>query len=106
MTITPAELRLITAIADLEDEPSSGVRGRELARRLWPDAPGWKRHANCGPHGSTIGSGMPRTAGCLAGKLSRKSERHKEPLTWYIGWRDGWTLTAAGRRAVEEGRRR
>ena len=104
MNVTPAALRMITAIHELELEDtvryhrhSVGVRGRELARRLWPDAPGWNTHANSGG----LGSGMPRTAGCHAGKLSRL----EQPLTYYIGWREGWTLTKYGREVVIESRK-
>ncbi len=105
MSATPAALRMITAIADIEDERRGdgtswreirGVRGRELATRLWPDAPGWNTRANSGGRGS----GMPRTAGCHAGKLSRL----EEPLTRYLGWEEGWTLTERGRSLVLEHR--
>ena len=104
--VTAAAMRLITAIADIEDERRRdgarfravrGVRGRELATRLWPDAPGWKTHSNSGG----IGSGMPRTAGCHAGKLSRL----EEPLTRNLGWEKGWSLTRYGREQVIENRR-
>ncbi len=109
MSATPAALRMICAIADIEDDVvrrpgdchGRGVRGRELAMRLWPDAPGWKQVRNCGPHGATTGAGMPRCAGSLAGKLSHL----EEPLTRYLGWERGWTLTERGRHLVLEHRR-
>jgi hypothetical protein len=102
---TEAAIRLLDAIDAGEDRPRGsdiydssriGVRGRELATRLWPDAPGWKRVANCGPNGATRGAGMPRAAGCQAGKLARL----ERPFTYYLGWERGWTLTEVGRALV------
>ncbi len=44
--------------------------GRDLAERLWPDSPGWRKVCKCGAHNaSTMGGGMNISGGAYLGKL-------------------------------------
>lgn len=47
------------------------MRPEEFARRMWPDALGWKKHGKCGPYGATTGVGMRLGAGGYLGRLRK-----------------------------------
>ena len=90
--LTPSQSK---ALEILRDE--GPLRGREFARAMWPDSPGWTRVAKCGPGGSHQGGGMYGAGGAYMGKL-----RHLG-LAEYISYTEGYCITMAGRDALVSG---
>jgi len=74
------------------------LRPREFARLMWPDSPGWQRHARCGPNGSHKGGGMYLAAGGYLGKLARKGWIYRKFKQYSWGYDSmGYILNGPGK---------
>lgn len=62
--MTPQLLRALTILK------AGSCRPAEFAKKMWPDADGWRRSIKCGG-GSHMGGGMVLAAGGYLGKLRR-----------------------------------
>ena len=77
------------ALIIVRDVP--GLRPHAFARRYFAkDDPGWTRVCQCGPGGSTKGSGLVMAAGAFLAKL-----RHRG-LVCDGHWPKGYRITPAG----------
>lgn len=74
--LTEAETRALKGLVDMLSSTSwedqrRGVLPKELAARLWPDSPAWRRVSNCG-NTSRRGGQMGAAAGLILHRLRRK----------------------------------
>lgn len=92
MSLTHSQRR---ALEIVQENP--GIRPREFAKGMWPDSPGWKRSAKCGPNGAHRGGGMYTAGGAYLGKLEGLGLVCRDLSSRYGGRK----ITEAGRRALE-----
>ena len=70
-----------------------------FAELMWPDSPSWHRHSKCGPYGATTGAGARKAGGSFLTRLARKDLIQNK---WDRDRQTGYSLLAAGRRALKE----
>lgn len=99
MKLTDVQIRALKALVF----NPQGLTAKEVARRVWPDDPGWDRRTagrGASRHNGALGATMPLRAGRLLNRLGRA-----DLVTnyWYAeGPRAGrWTITRKGRRELE-----
>ncbi|WP_025157283.1 hypothetical protein [Leifsonia aquatica] len=102
--LTPAKLRALAAIRDLNDddyEGSLGTPGRAIAAKLWPDSPAWEKRTR--KHGTNdpgaMGGTMPMKGARVAWELSRLGLVHHRSNSVNQAL---FKITDAGRRYLEE----
>lgn len=103
--LTKPQERALRTLADLIDGGNrSCVYSRSVAKALWPDSPAWSqrthRRGAGGGGAGVLGGTMPMKAASLLGRLwgndalVAKCTDHTDC--------NGWVLTPAGRRWIEE----
>lgn len=97
LKVTAKTLRALEVLAG--GEPG-GLMPGEFARRLWPDADGWRRATKCGPYGSSRGGGMRLAGGGFLGKLAKRGLAERRDNYYGKTYVMRWKLTAAGRDAL------
>lgn len=100
-TLTPPQLRALTALRDISDKPRGSAgrpRGsaspREIAHELWPDSPGWTRVSKRGATaaGGALGATMPMKAATLLWRLDAAGVGESPAID-----SNAWTITQRGR---------
>lgn len=95
LRLTNPQRRVLQFLADAPHD----LVAREVAERMWPDSEGWanrsRRYATAA--GGALGVAMPMKAGVMLGLLRQRGLVDSEG---YAPTR--WSITAAGRRAIEE----
>lgn len=98
MSISDADRRMLGILADVGYD---GIPARAVARRMWPDSPGWlhRSHRSGAGGGGAMAVGMPMRAGSMLTSLERRglaAGHGSAPAMW--------TITQAGREAIADGR--
>lgn len=84
--VTPALTRADEALRELSEDGARCVHAGVLAKRLWPDSPGWHRTSNVG-YGATTGVGPKRAAGGILKRLIEAgAARHCGPADHSLNW--------------------
>jgi hypothetical protein len=82
----------------------NGLSSGEVARVIWPDAPGWKVHVRTGPNGVSSGRQMKTAGGAYMARLVKLGLVRPCHGTRSVGAHIGqstWVLTDAAMRALE-----
>jgi len=109
--LTPGFKRALQILSELSkrtrsSNPYGTVRPRDFALAMWPDAPGWNVHVNCGPKGVTKGRQMVMAGGALLGRLyKRKLVSYRWPPSSISRYYDGYVLSPHGIAALKGIRR-
>lgn len=97
--LTPSQEKALAILA-----AHGPIRPREFAKKMWPNSEGWQHVVGCGPNGSHRGGGMYQAGGSYLGKLCRQGwarlQYHAHLLDQGRIWREGYTLTPAGREVL------
>ena len=105
VSLTEPQRRTLAALIDLADEPQGTARipwgyarPREIAKRLWPDSPGWTRRSDRGATdaGGALGATMPMKAATLLWRL------HRLGLADHDYTRNVWEPTSKGRQVIAD----
>ena len=110
--VTPFVVRILQVVqAGKAAHHGRGPRARWVARKLWPDHVGWKKHSNVGTNGSAQGVGMPRAAGVQLWRLERAGLLRHRLEFGAVRCRGGrarngvvaewWELTTEGRKIAD-----
>lgn len=104
--MTPAQIQALFVLDRLARQlpaGSPGVRPREFARAVWPDAPGWKVSVRTGPNGSHAGRQLYTAGGAWLARLAKAGlvrqsfhNRHGSG-----GFDYGWRLTRDGQALLD-----
>jgi len=91
-----APLKTLMALVVLH-KAEKPLSPRAFAKLMWPDSPGWRRSARCGPNGVSRGGGMNLAAGGLLGKLAKQGLATLN----FASSPPGWVLSEKGKHAVD-----
>lgn len=90
----------------IEADTRKGMRPREVARKVWPDDPGWRRRTagrGASSFNGCLGGTMPLRAGRVLANLERKGLVIQTSFDIPEDWdRMKWYITSAGRQALSE----
>jgi hypothetical protein len=95
--MTPFQRRALESLRDATDTGPGqrGHTGTSMARSLWPDSAAWSKRTRgrVGNRNGAIGGTMPMKGGRVLWDLATFG---------YASLGNTWTITPAGRRALEE----
>jgi len=107
--LTEAQRSVLQALVDLEAESLERYRGfggtsaRQVARKVWPNDPGWARWTagrGATSHNGAKGATMPLRAGRVLSNIANLRDDAGCSLVWEDDRR--WGITRAGRQALQE----